>query len=181
MDELGISWILLPEDTVWGSPTKRLRLSILNQVPSPNTYELGSCQQVTLPLKDCEIFAKCVFLWCFLFLAYICFPYPFRQIHFTASTSSGKKNKFRSKKLLLGFKNRDSRGLRTQQLYHELELSCLIQDWLKDTLRGHLGGSAVERLPLAQAVIPESQDRVPHPALCMEPASSFVSLSVSHE
>ena len=53
---------------------------------------------------------------------------------------------------------------------------------------GHLGGSAVEHLPLAQSVIPESWDRVPHQALCMEPTSSpsscvsaSLSLSVSHE
>ena len=36
---------------------------------------------------------------------------------------------------------------------------------------GHLGGSVVERLPLAQGMILETQDRVPHSAPCMEPAS----------
>ena len=36
---------------------------------------------------------------------------------------------------------------------------------------GRLGGAAVERLPLAQGVILDSQDRVPHQAPCMEPAS----------
>ena len=36
---------------------------------------------------------------------------------------------------------------------------------------GSLGGAVVKRLPLAQGVIPESQDPVPHPAVCMEPAS----------
>ena len=36
---------------------------------------------------------------------------------------------------------------------------------------GCLGGSAVEHLPLAQGVILESWDRVPHQAPCMEPAS----------
>ena len=50
--------------------------------------------------------------------------------------------------------------------------------------RGRLGGSAVEHLPLAQSVILDSQDRVPHRASCMEPASPpsacvFASLSVS--
>ena len=32
--------------------------------------------------------------------------------------------------------------------------------------QGRLGGSAVERLPLAQGMIPESPDRVPHQAPC---------------
>ena len=36
---------------------------------------------------------------------------------------------------------------------------------------GCLGGSAVGRLPLARGVTLESQDRVPHQAPCMEPAS----------
>ena len=49
---------------------------------------------------------------------------------------------------------------------------------------GRLGGSVVERLPLAQGMILESRDRVPHWAPCMEPASlstcvSTFSLSVS--
>ena len=52
---------------------------------------------------------------------------------------------------------------------------------------GCLVGSVVEHLPLAQGVIPESQDRVPHRARCMEPASlsacvcASLSLCVSHE
>ena len=37
--------------------------------------------------------------------------------------------------------------------------------------KGCLGGSAAERLPLAQGVILESWDSVPHRASCMEPAS----------
>ena len=52
-------------------------------------------------------------------------------------------------------------------------------------LEGHLGGSVVEHPPLAQVVIPESQDRVPHRALHREPTfpSACVSASVcdSHE
>ena len=46
---------------------------------------------------------------------------------------------------------------------------------------GRLGGSVVERLPLAQVMIPGSQDRVPHQAPCREPASppACVSASVS--
>ena len=52
--------------------------------------------------------------------------------------------------------------------------------------RGHLGGSVVERLPLAQAVIPGSWDPVPYGAPCREPASPSacvlpLSLPVSHE
>ena len=45
--------------------------------------------------------------------------------------------------------------------------------------KGHLGGSAVECLPSAQAEILGSWDRAPHRASCMEPAS--LSLSLSHE
>ena len=46
---------------------------------------------------------------------------------------------------------------------------------------GRLGGSAVERLPSAQDVIPGSWDRVPHRAPHMEPASpsAYVSASLS--
>ena len=55
----------------------------------------------------------------------------------------------------------------------------------KEVRQGHLGGSAIEHLPLAQGVILESQDRVPHQAPCMRPASLSAcvsaSLCVSHE
>ena len=46
---------------------------------------------------------------------------------------------------------------------------------------GCLGGSEVEHLPLAQDMILEFQDQVPHQARCMEPASpsAYVSASVS--
>ena len=46
-----------------------------------------------------------------------------------------------------------------------------------DNRQGRLGGSAVERLPLVQGVISESQDRVPHRAPCREPASLSVCVS----
>ena len=51
----------------------------------------------------------------------------------------------------------------------------------KNTKLGHRGGSAVERLPLAQGVILECRDRVPHWSPCMEPASpsAYVSASLS--
>ena len=58
---------------------------------------------------------------------------------------------------------------------------------IKPGFQGHLGGSAVERLPLAQGAILESWDRVPHWAPCMEPASLPLPVSlplsfcVSHE
>ena len=45
--------------------------------------------------------------------------------------------------------------------------------------RGSLGGSAVQRLPLAQGVILESQGQVPHRVLGMEPASPSASVSAS--
>ena len=38
-------------------------------------------------------------------------------------------------------------------------------------IRGCLGGSAVEHLPLAYGVISESRDGVPYQAPCMGPAS----------
>ena len=48
---------------------------------------------------------------------------------------------------------------------------------------GHLGGSAVERVPSAQDVIPEFQDRVPHRApawsLLLLPLPMSLPLSVS--
>ena len=47
------------------------------------------------------------------------------------------------------------------------------------SLLGHLGGSVVERLPLAQVVIPGSWDRVPHGAPCSEPTSPFSYVSAS--
>ena len=48
---------------------------------------------------------------------------------------------------------------------------------------GCLGGSAVEHLPSAQGVILESQDRVPHQALCVCGAcfSLYLCLCLSHE
>ena len=45
--------------------------------------------------------------------------------------------------------------------------------------QGHLGGSVVERLPLAQDVIPGSWDQVPHQAPCREPTSPSVYVSAS--
>ena len=50
---------------------------------------------------------------------------------------------------------------------------------------GNRGGSVVEHLPLAQVVILESWEQVPHQALLGEPASPSAhvsaSLCVSHE
>ena len=44
---------------------------------------------------------------------------------------------------------------------------------------GHLGGSAVEHLPLAQGMILESWDWVPHRASCMEPVSPSLCFCLS--
>ena len=44
---------------------------------------------------------------------------------------------------------------------------------------GHLGGSVVESLPLAQVVIPGSWDLVLHRAPCGEPASPSACVSAS--
>ena len=45
------------------------------------------------------------------------------------------------------------------QLFH---LLCDLGMLLKFSVPGHLGGSVVEHLPLAQGMIPGSWDRVPH-------------------
>ena len=45
--------------------------------------------------------------------------------------------------------------------------------------KGHLGGSVVEHLPLAQVVIRGSWDQVPHPAPHGEPASPSAYVSAS--
>ena len=52
---------------------------------------------------------------------------------------------------------------------------CLI----KSCTQGCLGSLAVKRLPLAQVMILESQDLVPHQAPCMEPASSTACISAA--
>ena len=49
----------------------------------------------------------------------------------------------------------------------------------KSSSKKCLGGSVVECLPLAQGVILESQDRVPHRALYGEPASPSACVSAS--
>ena len=46
-------------------------------------------------------------------------------------------------------------------------------------MRGHLGGSVVERLPLPRFMILGSWDGVPHLASPREPASPFAYVSVS--
>ena len=46
---------------------------------------------------------------------------------------------------------------------------------------GRLGGSAVERLPSAQSMIPGSWDRVPHQASHREPAPLSLSVSLMNK
>ena len=59
------------------------------------------------------------------------------------------------------------------------------QQVFKNTVQGSLGGAAVWRLPLAQGVIPETRDRIPHRApgawslLLPLPVSLPLSLSLS--
>ena len=67
---------------------------------------------------------------------------------------------------------------------HEYDLGCIPTGLYficskKNLHLKHLGGSAVERLPWAQGVILESQDRVPHRVPCMEPASPSAGVSTS--
>ena len=58
---------------------------------------------------------------------------------------------------------------------------------IKNEILECLGGSVVGHLPLAQGMILEFRDQVPHQAPCMEPASPSacvsapLSLSLSHE
>ena len=55
----------------------------------------------------------------------------------------------------------------------------LVSKIYTELIRGHLGGSVIECLPLAQDVILRSWDRVPYRAPCEEPASPSVCISVS--
>ena len=66
-------------------------------------------------------------------------------------------------------------------MHTHLLIQCLENIYQIVNIGGHLGGSVVEHLPLAQVVILGSWDRVPHQALCREPASpsTYVSASLS--
>ena len=61
-----------------------------------------------------------------------------------------------------------------EDLSQEVIISCGLVA-LESSMLGLLGGLAVERLPLAQGLILEYWDRVPHQALCMESASPSTS------
>ena len=50
---------------------------------------------------------------------------------------------------------------------------------VKSLVLGHLGGSVVEHLPLAQVMISGSWDGILHQALCKEPASPYAYVSAS--
>ena len=56
-----------------------------------------------------------------------------------------------------------------------------LKSFIEKSEMGHLGGSVVEHLPLAQVVILGSWDGVPHQAHHREPASpsAYVSASLS--
>ena len=60
-----------------------------------------------------------------------------------------------------------------------LSLTLGVELAFQTMLMGHLGGSVVKCLPLAQGMILESQDQVPHRAPCMEPASPSACVSAS--
>ena len=57
----------------------------------------------------------------------------------------------------------------------------MTDSWPFKNARGSLGGATVWRLPLARGAILETQDRIPHRAPSMEPASlsAYVSASFS--
>ena len=55
----------------------------------------------------------------------------------------------------------------------------VIGDSTKGDIEGHLGGSVVEHLPLAQVVNPGSWDRVLHQASHREPVSPPACVSAS--
>ena len=74
--------------------------------------------------------------------------------------------------------------------YIKNQMQCQIQSlrgkssvpkkqWLLNNVKllGHLGGSVVDHLPLAQVMIPGSWDWVPHQAPCREPASPSACVS----
>ena len=62
-----------------------------------------------------------------------------------------------------------------------LLVSCTTHFLHKNSTQGHLGGSVVERLPLALVMIPGFWDQVPYRSPCREPAapSAYVSASLS--
>ena len=64
-------------------------------------------------------------------------------------------------------------------LHSSFECAHLLWIYVRFSSTGHLGGSVVEHLPLAQGVIPGSWDRVPHRAPCVEPASPSACVSAS--
>ena len=60
---------------------------------------------------------------------------------------------------------------------HILIKSCV--SWVKKSVLGSLGGTAVWHLPLAQSGILETRDQGPRQAPCMEPASLSPCVSAS--
>ena len=68
-----------------------------------------------------------------------------------------------------------------QCCFHQSTMTCVLVrgDGLYVFVKGLLGGSVIEHLPLAQVVIPGSWDRDPHQAHHSEPASPSACLSAS--
>ena len=69
-----------------------------------------------------------------------------------------------------------------QSSLHEVNTSHSLESYYKNKNKDkqeRLGGSVVGRLPLAQGMVPESWDQVPHWAPCMEPSSPSACVSAS--
>ena len=64
-------------------------------------------------------------------------------------------------------------------IYQMLEIKICRKHCINTPLGGLLGGSVVERLPLARGMTLGSRDRVPGRAPCVEPASPSACVSVS--
>ena len=96
-----------------------------------------------------------------------------------SSGSSGSGRDLRQKARYGGGKVEDSYESGWVKKNTEISVCNGRLSLIKKDLQGHLGGSMVEHLPLAQGVIPGSWDRVPHQVPHREPASSSAYVSVS--
>ena len=72
------------------------------------------------------------------------------------------------------------RNLADTRFNHVIESELMVY-YKKYVFEGHLDGSVVEHLPLAQVTIPGSWDPVLYQASRREPASPSVSICVSHQ
>ena len=103
-----------------------------------------------------------------------CFQKVLSSIHFTLETGGGGGGTEQQRVARFTSKEREERPGSLGFTPFQVDDACL-----KHYLLGRLGGSAIERLPLVQGVIPGSWDRVLHWAPCREPASPSACVSAS--